>query len=54
MLNSNAPRNGPQSARSILHFTEAFRLADAVGLLREPELACRRTRVLLAVSGVAG
>jgi hypothetical protein len=44
---------GQQSARSILHFAEAFRLADAAGLLREPELACTRMRALLAVNGIA-
>lgn len=45
---------GQQSARSILHLAEAFRLADAAGLLRDPELACVRMRALLAVYGIAG
>jgi hypothetical protein len=27
---------GQQSARSIRHFSELFRLADAAGLLRDP------------------
>jgi hypothetical protein len=45
---------GQQSARSILHLAEAFRLADAAGLLRDPELACTRMRALLAVHGIAG
>jgi len=44
---------GQQSARSILHFAETFRLADAAGLLRDPELACARMRALLAVHGIA-
>lgn len=44
---------GQQSARSILHLAEAFRLADAAGLLRDPELACSRMRALLAVHGIA-
>jgi hypothetical protein len=43
---------GQQSARSILHFAELFRLADAAGLLADPELACRRMRQLLAVHGI--
>ncbi len=44
---------GQQSARNLLHLTELFRLADAAGLLADPELACRRMRQLLAVQGVA-
>jgi hypothetical protein len=44
---------GQQSARSILHLAELFRLADEAGLLAEPELACRRMRQLLAVHGLA-
>lgn len=43
---------GQQSARSILHFSELFRLADAAGLLRDPDLAAARMRSLLAVHGV--
>jgi hypothetical protein len=45
---------GQQSARHILHLAEAFRLADRAGLLRDPELACRRMRQLLAVHGLEG
>jgi hypothetical protein len=44
---------GQQSARSLLHLAELFRLADRAGLLRDPDLACRRMRDLLAVQGVA-
>jgi hypothetical protein len=44
---------GEQSARSILHLAELFRLADAAGLLRDPELACARMKQLLAVHGIA-
>ncbi len=44
---------GPQSARNILHFAEAFRLADRAGLLRDPTLACHRMRQLLATHGVS-
>ena len=32
---------GQQSARSVVHLVELFRLADAAGLLRDPELAAR-------------
>jgi hypothetical protein len=42
---------GQQSARSLLHLVTLFELADAAGLLRDPELACRRMRSLLAVHG---
>jgi Protein of unknown function (DUF993) len=43
---------GQQSARHIVHLAEAFRLADRAGLLRDPELACRRMHSLLAVNGI--
>jgi hypothetical protein len=43
---------GEQSARSILHLAELFRLADAAGLLRDPDLACARMKQLLAVHGI--
>jgi hypothetical protein len=43
---------GQQSARHVLHLAELFRLADAAGLLRDPELACGRMRALLSVHGV--
>ncbi len=42
---------GQQSARSLQHFVELFRLADSAGLLSDPELACRRMKQLLAVHG---
>jgi hypothetical protein len=44
---------GQQSARSIQHFSELFRLADRAGLLRDPEMAVARMRSLLALQGVA-
>jgi hypothetical protein len=44
---------GQQSARSLLHFAELFRLADAAGLLRDPALACARMKQLLATHGCA-
>ena len=45
---------GQQSARSLLHLVELFELADAAGLLRDPEFACGRMRTLLDLHGVAG
>ncbi|MBL6078322.1 dihydrodipicolinate synthase family protein [Belnapia sp. T18] len=44
---------GQQSTRSIGHLAELFRLADAAGLLQDPEMAVARMRALLAVHGVA-
>ena len=44
---------GQQSARSVFHLSELFRLADVAGLLRDPELAASRMRAFLAVNGVA-
>ena len=44
---------GQQAARHLLHFAELFRLADAAGLLADPELACRRMKQLLALHGIA-
>ena len=43
---------GQQSARSIVHLAELFRLADAAGLLAEPERAASRMRKVLAVHGI--
>ena len=43
---------GQQSARSLLHLSELFRLADAAGLLRDPALAVARMRTLLATHGL--
>ena len=43
---------GQQSARSVLHLSELFRLADRAGLLRDPGLACARMRATLALHGV--
>jgi hypothetical protein len=42
---------GQQSARSILHLSELFRLADAAGLLADPPFACARMKQLLATHG---
>jgi len=43
---------GQESARSTLHLAELFRLADAAGLLTDPELAAARMRTVMAVRGV--
>ncbi len=43
---------GQQSARSIVHLAEVFRLADQAGLLPDSDLAERRMRSLLATLGV--
>lgn len=43
---------GQQSARSLPHFAELFRLADQAGLLADPERACARMAAVLAVHGV--
>ncbi|HEV2430114.1 MAG TPA: dihydrodipicolinate synthase family protein [Burkholderiales bacterium] len=42
---------GQQSARHVLHLAELFRLADAAGLLSDPQLACTRMKQLLAIHG---
>jgi hypothetical protein len=44
---------GQESARSTLHLAELFRLADAAGLLHDPEMAASRMRTVLAARGVA-
>jgi hypothetical protein len=43
---------GQQSTRSLPHLAEVFRLADAAGLIEQPELAVRRMKSLLALHGV--
>ncbi len=45
---------GQESTRSTLHLAELFRLADAAGLLTDPDLAVSRMKAVLAVRGVAG
>jgi hypothetical protein len=42
---------GQQSARSLLHLADIFRLADAASLLRDPDLAAARMRQVMAVYG---
>jgi Protein of unknown function (DUF993) len=43
---------GLESARSVVHLAEIFRLADAAGILRDPDLATERMRRVLAVAGI--
>lgn len=43
---------GQQSARSLAHLAELFRLADRAGLLNDPEMAAARASKILAVHGV--
>ena len=45
---------GQESARSIVHLGKVFRLADKARLLRDPELAVRRMRQVLALAGING
>ncbi|MCA2220196.1 dihydrodipicolinate synthase family protein [Nonomuraea aurantiaca] len=44
--------NGAQSARSLVHLSEVFRLADQAGLLADQALAVRRMKALLEVNGL--
>jgi hypothetical protein len=43
---------GQESTRSTLHLAELFRLADAAGLLLDPETAATRMRYVMATHGV--
>jgi hypothetical protein len=43
---------GQQSTRSLQHFAELFRLADAANLLEQPDLATHRMKTMLALHGV--
>ncbi len=43
---------GQESARSILHLAELFRLADKARVLHDPELAATRMSKLLALHGI--
>jgi hypothetical protein len=44
--------NGAQAMRPLPYFVEIFKLADANGLLRDPDMAIQRMRKLLAMHGV--
>ena len=43
---------GAESARTAVHLAELIRLADAAGLLADPELAASRARGVFAVAGI--
>lgn len=43
---------GQQSARSMQHLAELFRLADAAGALADPDMAADRMRRVLAIHGL--
>lgn len=43
---------GMEAARSLAHLADVFRAADTCGLLRDPEMAVARMKVVLAVAGV--
>lgn len=43
--------NGAQASRSLPDFVDMFKMADACGLLGDPDLACDRMRRLLALYG---
>ncbi|MEO6525005.1 MAG: dihydrodipicolinate synthase family protein [Gemmatimonadaceae bacterium] len=45
--------SGAESARTAVHLAELIRLADAAGLLHDPELAAMRARGVLAVAGIS-
>ena len=44
---------GQESARSLLHLAELFRLADKARVLHDPDMAAARMSKLLAVHGLA-
>ena len=43
---------GQESTRSTVHLAELFRLADAAGLLADPDKATTRMRAVMASRGV--
>ncbi len=43
---------GQESARSVAHLAEIFRLADRAGLLVEPERSAERMRRVLSLAGI--
>lgn len=44
---------GQQSSRSLMHLVETFKLADAAGLIRDPDLAVHRLNNVMRLYGVA-
>ncbi len=43
---------GQQSTRNVRHLSELLRLADAAGLLEDPDMAAARMTQLLATHGI--
>jgi hypothetical protein len=43
---------GQESARSVVHLAQVFRLADRAGLLVDPERAAHRMRCVLSLAGI--
>jgi len=43
---------GQEAARSVLHLTKLFRLADKAGLFSDPELSAGRMKNFLKTAGV--
>ncbi|MFM1652920.1 dihydrodipicolinate synthase family protein [Brevibacillus sp. B_LB10_24] len=43
---------GAEGARSVVHLSGIFVLADKAGLLRDPEMASERMRLVLALAGI--
>jgi hypothetical protein len=43
---------GQESARSVVHLSELFRLADRAGLLCDPDMATERMQRVLALAGL--
>jgi hypothetical protein len=44
--------SGREGMRSLRHLANLFALADEIGLFPDPELACRRMKYVLALSGI--
>ncbi len=55
-LNSHQPNftmvGGQESARSAVHLSQIFRLADEAGLLNDPDIAAARMKAVLNVHGI--
>jgi hypothetical protein len=45
---------GLESARSAVHLADIFRMADATGLLADPDRAVRRMKAVMALRGIEG
>jgi hypothetical protein len=43
---------GAEGARSMIHLTELFKMADQAGLLRNPELAVKRMKRVMVLAGI--